>query len=157
MHKNYIPLLMALTLLIAACERPVKREESSALNQEINSYMVQILSEAEELKIDALQNALDDAPLNRFYENGKAYRRNLYLQTLKARYQDLESQKIEVFEPRSIVMGRKSVVWTAQISTQSTDKEGNTHDVSSAETWVWQKIDNYWRVLHLNSAWAYSK
>ncbi|NLK49967.1 MAG: hypothetical protein GX294_04900 [Candidatus Cloacimonetes bacterium] len=155
MHKRYyIIILMALTLLLTACERPVKREERSALNQEINSYMVQILSEAEELQTTALQDVLDDSPSNRFYENGKAYRRNLYLQTLKARYEDLESQKIEVFEPRSIVMGRNSVVWTAQISTQSTDKDGNTHAISSSETWVWQKIDNYWRVLHLNSAWA---
>lgn len=152
--KSLIPIILALSLLIGACERPVKAKEHKAITAQIDAYMAELFNDAEKLQTTALEKYLDDGPTARFYMGARMYRKAALLQEIKKTYADYTSQKLVVIEPRSYVVSRKGVVWTAQVSSLATDKDGLEHPNALSETWLWQKNGEYWQVSHFSEAWV---
>lgn len=153
-HIFFTLLTISIALLISGCERPVKNAEYKAISSEIDLLMAEVLKDAENLQTTALESYLDDGPLARFFLNSKTYRKEPLIQELKRHYAQLTSQKLIVIDPSAIVISRNGVLWTAQISALGTDKDGKQQSNSYSQSWVWQKKDDHWKIVHFNDAWV---
>lgn len=147
-------IVMAFTLLIQACERPVKAKEHKAITAQINAYMVELFNDAEKLQTGALEKYLDEGPQARFFMGALQYSKANLLKEIKDTYADFESQKLVVMSPRAILVSRNGVVWTAQVSSLAKAKDGVEYPNSLSETWLWQKKDEVWSVTHFSEAWV---
>lgn len=152
--KRILLIFIPVLVLLHACELPVKRAEHKAISNEINTLMSAVLHDAEKLETGTLETYLDEEPLAHFYMNAKVYRKKNLLDDLRRSYSRLSSQKLVVIEPRTIVVSRRGVLWTAQISTLAIDKDGKEHSNSKSVSWLWQKKNRNWSITHLNEAWA---
>ena len=152
--KTLILILIACCLLMSACERPVKAKEHKAITAQIDACMAELFNDAEKLQTSALEKYLDDGPTARFYMGARMYRKAALLQEIKKTYAAYTGQKLVVIDPRAYVVSRRGVVWTAQVSSLATDKDGVEHPNALSETWLWQKKGEYWRVTHFSEAWV---
>ncbi len=160
MFKPFIfatALLLLTAMLISACDTPVKQKEAQKLQEETNKRMVIILNNMENLQTQALKDHLDDHESRRYYINGKSFSKDKLLKHLESSYGDLESQKFMVLDPRFNVLCHNSVLWCAEISTLAVSKDGETNGNYQTVSWLWQKINDRWRVTHFNLSSSQSK
>lgn len=150
MKKTALLVAVLIAILIGACDIPVKEKQALKLQQEINRNMVVVLSEMEKLQTTALSSYLDDHPTRRFYINGKSFIKDNMIKHLSDQYQNLSGQKLRVIDPRVIVISHKSVLWSAEISAIQTGTDGQPKGEYRTDSWLWQKIDDRWKVTHFN-------
>ncbi|HPN41610.1 MAG TPA: hypothetical protein PKX36_08820 [Candidatus Cloacimonadota bacterium] len=152
--RHLILPLVLIMVLISGCERPVKAKEHKAISAQIDSFMVELFTDAEKLQTKALENYLDEGPSARFFMGAKLYRKPTLLKEIKRAYEGFTSQKLVVMDPKAIVVSRNAVVWTAQVSSLAIGKDGVEYPNSLSETWLWQKKGEYWTVTHFSEAWV---
>ena len=150
MKKTVVLLTLLTALLLTACDIPVKEKKALKLQKEIDRNMVVILSEMEKIQTTSLASYLDDHPTRRFFINGKSFNKNMMIQYLNSQYKALSGQKLRVIDPRAIVISHKSVLWSAEISVNQTGKDGQSGGEYRTDSWLWQKIDDRWKVTHFN-------
>jgi uncharacterized protein (TIGR02246 family) len=101
----------------------------------------------------ALAVLTDDADAI-FFFNSKPYGKQKLIETLTTIYGTLSSMKTSMDKPRVTVLGPDAAVWTATGTARSVGKTGAIYVEALTETWVWQRQNGAWRVVHSNESAA---
>ncbi len=56
-------------------------------------------------------------------------------------------------QQKTYILGNEAAVWIANIRGIATNKDKKTIETIYTETWVWQKVNNEWKITHFNKSW----
>jgi hypothetical protein len=157
MRKLSFALLCA-ALLIAGCGyRGIKPEEQEKLGKQVSATMAEIITAAEKVDTSVLDKYLADSPGVRFYLGGRSYGKKGFIDAIGEYWAPYSSQKIQVMNPGTMVFSPEAAMWTAQTSSIAAAKEGQGKSFAHCETWIWQKVEGYWRVVHCDVNWPHPR
>lgn len=152
--RRFILMIASAIMLLTACGyRGIKPDEQDSIGKQINALMAQIIGSSEKLDTSVLENYLGDSPGARFYLQGRPYGKKSFPAALKELWAPYSGQKIQVMEPGTIVFTPDSAMWLAQTSGIATAKDGSQTGLSFSETWLWQKEEGAWKVVHCHLSW----
>lgn len=145
MKKAIVALLMAVGFLVnVSCFAGSEEETVST----IIKLMDNVSRTAETFDAKKALSVLSDSKDAVFFLNGKAYTKQAIIAQLTKIYGSLKTMKIDMYKPVVKLLSPDTAVWIATGKGSSITKSGKKYDESLTETWIWQKIDGKWQVIH---------
>lgn len=156
--RYYSIFALVLLLLFCACnpktaEKTETPVDPSALITQIDTIMKELLTDAENLKTSVLEKYLSNDPTDMYYLGAKVYTRKDLISALKQEYASIANQKLEILQQKTYILGNEAAVWIANIRGIATNKDKKTIETIHTETWLWQKVNNEWKITHFNKSW----
>ncbi len=156
--RYYSIFALVLLLLFCACnpktaEKTETPVDPSALITQIDTIMKELLTDAENLKTGVLEKYLSNDPTDMYYLGAKVYTRKDLISALKQEYTSIANQKLEILQQKTYILGNEAAVWIANIRGIATNKDKKTIETIHTETWLWQKVNNEWKITHFNKSW----
>ncbi|HQI53748.1 MAG TPA: nuclear transport factor 2 family protein [Candidatus Cloacimonas acidaminovorans] len=156
--RYYSIFALVLLLLFCACnpktaEKTETPFDPSALITQIDTIMKELLTDAENLKTGVLEKYLSNDPTDMYYLGAKVYTRKDLISALKQEYTSIANQKLEILQQKTYILGNEAAVWIANIRGIATNKDKKTIETIYTETWLWQKVNNEWKITHFNKSW----
>ncbi len=151
--KSIMIVFVALTLFIGACSREMSDKQIATIEAEIRGQVELMLDAAEKLDIGALKSFIADDENTTVYLSNSALSVDSWLTEMGAIFNDLESQKVEIIQDEVIVFSPKYAMWKASAkgAVKAVDAQGISEELLT-ETWIWQKIDGNWKVVHYHES-----
>lgn len=144
-------IILLFALLLTACGyRGITPDQQDAIGKQISSMMAQIIASGEKMDLSGLDRYLGNGAGVRFFLDGRSYGRRAFLEAQQNFWAPYTARKIQVMEPGTIVFTPDSALWTAQTSSLATAKDGTQTGITQCETWLWQKEEGFWKVVHCN-------
>lgn len=127
-------------------------EEESEITGTIDVMMKTMIAFAE--KADIEQTFTDLSPDKKavFFVNDKVYDRKSLLEAFRETFGKMRSQKIQLKDSKVILLGPDAAVWIAHGKGVTQDKEGGARKEALTETWVWQRDQGKWKVIHYHES-----
>lgn len=153
MGKCTSSLALSFALAVATMVPSSRGEEAAAAkNAEIVTTITKLMAELSQ-SAETLDAAKTLAPLTTdkealFIFDSKLYTREKLVETLAAMYAQMKSMKIKMDPPKVRVLGPDAALWVATGTADSVDKAGAVFHERLIETWVWQRLDGKWQVVH---------
>jgi uncharacterized protein (TIGR02246 family) len=142
------------TLRGAEAGTPPAAREDEQIKATVGALMEKLSRTAETFAAEkALAVLSDDADAVFFFDSKPCSKRQL-IDTLTTIYATLQSMKINMDKPTITVLGPDAAVWAATGTATSVSKAGETFVETLNETWVWQRRNGAWRVVHSHESVA---
>ncbi len=162
--KNLVIVLGLLLLLLLACNPKTKSEtwqetnengsfNETAIQTEIKALMQELTASAEKMSTEALDKYLSDEPFNTFFMGAKEYSKAELLQEVKKAYEPFTKQTLNATKTTIRVLSPEYVLWKGVMVSTATQKDGKTADMTLTETWLWEKTEAGWKVIHYDESW----
>lgn len=120
----------------------------------INKLMEELSRTAETLDAEKTLAPLTQDKDAVFFFDSKPYTRNELTHLLRGIYGDLKSMSIKMDKTSVKVLGDNAAVWIACGKGKSVSKSGQSYEEYLTETWIWQKIEGKWQVVHYHESAA---
>lgn len=114
----------------------------------IIKLMDQVSRTSETFDAEKALSVLTDEKGAVFILNAKSYTKPEIIAELKRIYGSLKSMKISMDKPVVKLLSPDTAVWIATGKGSSVMKSGEKYDEILTETWIWQKRDGKWQVIH---------
>ena len=162
--KNLIILLGLMLLLLLACspknqsENEAEKDQKTAnsetaIQAEIKALMQELTASAEKMNSAALEKYLSDEPFDTFFMGAKEFTKAELLQEVKKAYEPFTKQTLNTRKSTIRVLSPEYVLWKGVMESTATQKDGKTADMTLTETWLWEKTEAGWKVIHYDESW----
>ncbi len=154
--KRVVLIIMAIALMfLLGCgtKKDMSDTQRDAVRLEVESLMKELLADAEKLQTGLMEQYLSDNPQDSFYMDAQAFSKADLIAEAQKAYKDFQSQKIEILKQHTYVLSPVSAVWKAELRSDAINLDGETESTFITETWLWQKQDGDWLVLHFDENW----
>jgi len=126
----------------------ISEVNKSQIEKQVDSVFHIMIKYAENLEYDKLAPGVDDKYNAGFITNGSYYTQyDSLIHTLKSKSQGITKQSIKVQREKITVLTESIVILTAFGDSKVYVDNGNTFSVKFFWSFVYEKIDNNWKVI----------
>ncbi|HPS20396.1 MAG TPA: nuclear transport factor 2 family protein [Candidatus Omnitrophota bacterium] len=118
----------------------------------INKKMDQIILYAEAVNADKMLADIAHDKDSAFFASRQKYGADRLIEAFRGMYAGMKGQDIAVMSSKVLVLGPEAAVWIATIKDVTENRESLKEQETLMETWVWQKIDGAWKVVHYHES-----
>jgi len=130
------------------------KQDNAEIAATINKLMDQLTQTAGTLDAEKTLAPLTQDKDAVFFCDSKPYTRKELTHFLRGMYGKLKSMSIKMDKPHVKVLGSNAAVWIACGKGTSVSKTGQLFEEYLTETWIWQKIEGQWQVVHYHESVA---
>lgn len=152
-----ITILLSVLLLANACTLRVNEpsgEEKSKIIGEVLELTNQIRLAAESANADGLFLHHSDAPDAAHIIDGKRYAKSQMISNYRGVYAGVDNQQINLGNPVVKVLSSDLVLVASQGDFTSKSKSGGSLSGDVAWTYLWQKQQNTWVLIHAHQSFS---
>ncbi len=147
-------LLAAFANLNALDSDPSAPAKDSELSAAVDAMMQDLMRRAETLDAEKTLDVLSRDKGALFFLDSKPYSREELVHYLGSIYRNLKSMKTKMDNICVKKLGPDAAVWIAVGKSKSQDKSRKNYEEYLTETWIWQKKDGKWEVVHSHESVA---
>lgn len=134
--------------------QPLTTAEKERITASVCEQMNTLMRTAETFDAAKALTVLSDDADAVFFFDSKPYSKQKLIEALTTIYATLSSMKTDMGKPRVTVLGPDAAVWTATGTVRSVGKTGEIYVEALTETWIWQRQNGAWRVVHSHESVA---
>ncbi|MDD5679305.1 MAG: nuclear transport factor 2 family protein [Kiritimatiellae bacterium] len=128
------------------------KPDSAEIAATINKLMSQLTQTAETLDAEKTLAPLTQDKDAVFFFDSRPYTLKELTHALRGMYGNLKSMSIKMDKTYVKVLGNNAAVWIACGKGKSVDKTGQLFEEYLTETWIWQKTEGPWQVVHYHES-----
>ncbi|MCX6256572.1 MAG: cache domain-containing protein [Bacteroidia bacterium] len=149
-----IPFFILSLLMFGSCKKkvPVPVNGKAVAADSVNLIMSKIVSHAEKLEYKQICNWLSHDSLALNFINTGYYNYNQTADVFKEAYSHMSAEKFMPKKTSTIALSPDVVLWLAYGNAWGADSAGRTFVQIIAETWLWQKLNGKWTVVHYHES-----
>ncbi|MEI6422596.1 MAG: nuclear transport factor 2 family protein [Lentisphaerota bacterium] len=156
MRKMFFAAVISISILclnsLNAADNDSPKQDNAEIAATINKLMEQISRTAETLDAEKTLAPLTKDKDAIFFLDSKPYTLNELTHSLKGIYGNLKSMSIKMDKTCVKVYGNKAAVLIACGKGKSVSKTGQSYEEYLTETWIWQKTEAKWQVIHYHES-----
>jgi hypothetical protein len=151
--KKLCVILILVLLTGIALAKPAQEAPNEDVKAIIKNNMQKLISSAESLSTEGMEAFLDKDPNLKVFMGAKSYNREELFKAVMSVYEPFKSQKLKIESQDIIVLSPESAVWRGVLRSFAIGKDDKESENTLMETWVWQKIEGEWKVVHFAESW----
>ena len=151
--KNFLIILIFFLqvsiLAIPAEAQSLTGQKAESIKNEVEALFKEMLINAEKLDYSKLSMGVDDKHSAGFIVNGKYYSKySSVIDDMESGAQGISRQDISIKEKKTTVLSDQIVLMTVSGTSRATLNDDQEIVVNFHWSIVYEKIDNYWKVIH---------
>ena len=141
--------ILSFGFIVQSEGQTLSKKQTELIKNQVDSIFQRMLVFAEKLDFNALSSGVDDTHEAGFITNGKyyAYYSSL-IDDVKLNAQGIGEQDISIKEKKVTVLSDKIVLMTVSGLSTAFIKDGREIAANFHWSFVYEKIDNNWKVIH---------
>lgn len=147
-------LFFAATVRLPAASPDPATKNNSEIAATIEKLMDELSRTAETLDAEKTLAPLSKDKDAVFFLGSKPYTRSELIHYLGKSYGSLKTMSIKMDRTCVKVLSPDAAVWIACGKGKSVSKSGESFEEYLTETWIWQRIEGKWQVIHYNETVA---
>ncbi len=138
---------------LIAADSAVRQQNDTEISNTIRRLMEELNRTANEtLDAEKTLASLTKDKDAVFFFDSKPYRREELIDCLRKLYGSLSTISMKMSQIRVKVLGPDAAVWIACGKGQAVGKSGESSEEFLTETWIWQRIEGRWQVVHYHES-----
>jgi len=157
--KNYLTrftlVLVMGAVWLSGCKNTgeLREQEKLAISDTINMLMDQVMHFAENATADSTFQWLSDDSTAVFMTGGMAFSAQEITTLFRGTYVTMKSQQMDPLSTRTLVFSPDAAAWIGILKEKAISKEDEVTEKYLVETWLWQRENSGWRVVHYHESW----
>jgi ketosteroid isomerase-like protein len=140
---------------LAGCKNTgeLREQEKLAISDTINILMDQVMHFAENASADSTFQWLSDDSAAVFMTGGMAFSAQEITTLFRNAYGIIKSQQMDPLSTRTLVFSPEAAAWIGILKEKAISKEDEVTEKYIVETWLWQRENSGWKVVHYHESW----
>ncbi len=156
--KNIIILGLAVMAACPLCAQGVVQsaaaQDEAAVRSAVSGMMDAVMRSAEKMDVEQIFAPLSHDQKAVFFFGFQPFTRDALIPFFRQAYGQAKSQSIRLTHTDVKVLGPDAALWLGWGTGRIDWKDGRVTEQALAETWLWQRVDGQWKVIHSHESAA---